>query len=254
MQYRIYGGKEIDVEESDGPGEEDTGGKRKFPETGDKEQPKKRKKKRKKTKISEVVALEKTEVPSSQQLIDAINKQFHNKLSPVEFDEIQLSDDHFCACSRLNCGLAAYFRLVTPTWENMMKTVTDHKGSPLVLIITSAATRATDLIRDLKDVKTEKCKIAKLFAKHIKLKEQIKLLLKSTVHIGVGTPNRIQALIESESLSMKQTKYVLLDWTWRDLKLRRLIDVPETRTDMWSLLTSHVIPQVKRGHMHIGLY
>ena len=42
-------------------------------------------------KISEVVALEKTEVPSSQQLIDAINKQFHNKLSPVEFDEIQLS-------------------------------------------------------------------------------------------------------------------------------------------------------------------
>ncbi|KAK2171533.1 hypothetical protein NP493_1056g01055 [Ridgeia piscesae] len=246
-------GPETDNEDSDGDDKLDTREKRKLTETEDNDQPKK-KKKRKKTKMSDVVAREDTEALSPQQLIDAINKQLHSKLSPVEFDEIQLSDKHFCACGSHNSGLAAYFKSVAPTWEKMLKKVKDHKGSPLVLIVTSAATRATDLIRDLKDVKTKKCKIAKLFAKHIKLKEQEKLLQKSTVHIGVGTPNRMQALLDSGSLSLKQTKLVLLDWTWRDLKLRRLIDVPETRTDLWSLLTSHVIPGVKKGHMHIGLY
>ena len=42
-------------------------------------------------KMSDVVAREDTEALSPQQLIDAINKQLHSKLSPVEFDEIQLS-------------------------------------------------------------------------------------------------------------------------------------------------------------------
>ena len=36
----------------------------------------------------------------------------------------------------------------------------------------------------------------KLFAKHIKVQEQVKLLEKHVVHLGVGTPGRIKELIK----------------------------------------------------------
>lgn len=36
----------------------------------------------------------------------------------------------------------------------------------------------------------------KLFAKHIKAEDQMKLLSKSVAHIGVGTPGRLSTLIE----------------------------------------------------------
>ncbi len=39
-------------------------------------------------------------------------------------------------------------------------------------------------------------KVQKLFAKHIKVDEQIKLLSKGVTHIAVGTPGRICALLE----------------------------------------------------------
>lgn len=36
----------------------------------------------------------------------------------------------------------------------------------------------------------------KLFAKHIKAEDQVKLLSKSVAHIGVGTPGRLNTLLE----------------------------------------------------------
>lgn len=30
-----------------------------------------------------------------------------------------------------------------------------------------------------------------------------------------------------DGLSLKALKYVVLDWNWRDQKLRRMVDVPE---------------------------
>lgn len=42
-------------------------------------------------------------------------------------------------------------------------------------------------------------KVLKLFAKHIKVDDQIKSLSKGVTHIAVGTPGRICALIEKGS-------------------------------------------------------
>jgi protein CMS1 len=46
-------------------------------------------------------------------------------------------------------------------------------GTPHTLIITAAALRATDLARAVKKFQTKDFVVAKLFSKHIKLKEAI---------------------------------------------------------------------------------
>jgi protein CMS1 len=48
-------------------------------------------------------------------------------------------------------------------------------GAPHTLIVTAAALRATDLARAVKKFQTKECMVAKLFAKHIKLKESVEL-------------------------------------------------------------------------------
>lgn len=79
----------------------------------------------------------------------------------------------------------------------------------------------------------------------------MKLLQKGVRHVGVGTPGRISALIErgtcgrefisllrcprfshsnivsTEGLTLQALRYLVLDWNWRDQKLRRMVDIPE---------------------------
>jgi len=40
-------------------------------------------------------------------------------------------------------------------------------------------------------------------------------------------------------------KYAVVDWSHRDMKQRRLIDMRETRTDLISLLCRYLIPHVR---------
>lgn len=35
----------------------------------------------------------------------------------------------------------------------------------------------------------------------------------------------------SDGLSLNSLKYLILDWNWRDQKLRRMIDIPEVQYD-----------------------
>jgi superfamily II DNA/RNA helicase len=67
------------------------------------------------------------------------------------------------------------------------------KAEKQVLIVCPSAERAIVIIPQLKSV----AKIGKLFARHIKINDQIDALKKSTFPISVGTPNRILKLIEA---------------------------------------------------------
>ena len=51
-----------------------------------------------------------------------------------------------------------------------------------------------------------KCKIAKLFAKHFKVQDQIDLLSKQYFPVAVGTPNRLAKLVELGALSLSRVK------------------------------------------------
>ena len=78
-----------------------------------------------------------------------------------------------------------------------MSDAAEEKGHPHTLIVAGAALRAADLTRALRDFQTKEALVAKLFAKHIKLKEAVEMVKKSRINIGVGTPQRIFDLLEN---------------------------------------------------------
>jgi protein CMS1 len=211
------------------------------------QEPKKKKQKKKKKKVNittELATKQQTALQPSD-LITALTTHFHDKLSAIEADEVLLEDKHFAICNDLTHTSMSYLKSLVPHWKRTIKNFHGQPGSPVILIICSAGLRAVHFIREISDFKTGGCKIAKLFAKHFKLQDQVKFLSKTVVHMAVGTPNRITQLLQSGGLHLDHVKYIVLDWSHRDLKQRRLTDMRETRTDLMELLRRHIIPHVK---------
>lgn len=77
-----------------------------------------------------------------------------------------------------------------------LKDASAAKGHPHTLVIASSGMRAADLTRALRRFQTKDALVAKLFAKHIKLNEAVESVKKSRINIGVGTPQRVIALLE----------------------------------------------------------
>ncbi|KAF7250829.1 Protein CMSS1 [Varanus komodoensis] len=86
------------------------------------------------------------------------------------------------------------------------------------------------------------------------IQEQMKMLEKSVIHVGVGTPGRIKALVEQDGLNLTPLKYLILDWNWRDQKLRRLVDIPEIRKETIELLELGLIKLCREGSVKLGLF
>ena len=88
------------------------------------------------------------------------------------------------------------FAPALPTLKVRLAQRPAQKGAPTALIITSAALRAADLARVLRDMKgTKGGDVAKLFAKHFKLEEHAEYLRRTLVGAGVGTPGRLGRLL-----------------------------------------------------------
>lgn len=73
----------------------------------------------------------------------------------------------------------------------------EEKGHPHTLVIASSGQRAADLTRALRSYQTKESMVAKLFAKHIKLKEATEMAKKTRMGIGVGTPQRLLDLLDA---------------------------------------------------------
>ncbi|KAL3882130.1 hypothetical protein ACJMK2_028501 [Sinanodonta woodiana] len=207
----------------------------------------KKKKRKKKLTITQELK-EKGDAPSSpSDVMAALERFFEGKLSPVELDELQLSeDDHFYKQNNSSQGFAvAYLKSILPKWKKMKRDACTSPGSPVLLVLTSSALRAVQLNRQIEVFKGEDCKCAKLFAKHMKLEEQQKFLKKAVCLAGIGTPNRVLSLLKSGHLKLEKLKALVLDWNWRDVKQRRLVDVPEVRSDLFVLLQTKLIPHIK---------
>lgn len=75
-------------------------------------------------------------------------------------------------------------------------------------------------------------------------------MLKSVYPIAIGTPSRINKLIELGALSLVQTTTIILDVSL-DTKQAHLLSWPETKQDTYSLLQQSVVPVI--GQMNISL-
>ncbi|OAY83729.1 Protein CMSS1 [Ananas comosus] len=124
-------------------------------------------------------------------------------------------------------------------------------GSPALLVISTSALRSLELLRGLKPF-TRDCRAVKLFAKHMKVEEQV-TSLKGRVNIASGTPSRIKKLIDLEAMSLSRLQVVVLDMQ-RDAKSFSLFTLPQVSTEFWDLYRSHLEPKVLCGDTRICFY
>jgi len=134
----------------------------------------------------------------------------------------------------------------TPSWRDTLARASPDApcGAPSVLVVSSAALRVLELIRQLPDFHRA-VPVAKLFSKHIKVKEQADALASAQVCVAVGTPARLDKLCALGALSLSRLTLLVIDCS-RDVKQRSLLDIPETRRDLWALWRAHLGAVVAR--------
>uniref|UniRef100_M4A9X1 Cms1 ribosomal small subunit homolog n=1 Tax=Xiphophorus maculatus TaxID=8083 RepID=M4A9X1_XIPMA len=207
---------------------------------------------RKKKTITDVLATSEPKPGNAADLQDLITRYYSDKRSVIELEELKLQNSCFLSSNDLTHTLSSYLKQVCPKWAKIQKQHSE-KSSVVILIVCSSALRTIELLKQLTAFKGE-ARAVKLFAKHIKIEEQVKLLQKGITHIGVGTPGRISALIDKEGLSLQALRYLVVDWNWRDQKLRRMVDIPEIKLDFLKLLENEVLAACKEDKVKIGLF
>ncbi|KAK3217483.1 hypothetical protein GRF29_1g3226472 [Pseudopithomyces chartarum] len=119
---------------------------------------------------------------------------------------------------------------------------TDAKptGAPHTLVVTASGIRAADVFRSLKaglpKVGVKNPNVAKLFAKHMKVAEQVEHLKKNKVDFGVGTPDRLSTLLDQNALSTANLKRVVVDVSYIDQKKRGILDMKDLHEPLIKLL------------------
>ena len=103
-----------------------------------------------------------------------------------------------------------------------------------ILIISASAIKCTRILSNL--VFLER-KIGKLFAKHLKIQDQIQSLKqnlkKSETSLNVGTPNRLLKL--SKFLDLERLDVIIIDMSL-DVKKFSILDLKDTRRDLSTFL------------------
>ena len=114
-----------------------------------------------------------------------------------------------------------------------------------ILIISSSAIRATELIRQLGPLRQD-LGVGKCFAKHFKIEDQLKFFDSKCPSISIGTPNRLIKLFSSghKYFTMDSVDLCVID-THRDLKQRNIFEIPETCSDLLEFYISNILPALK---------
>lgn len=124
-------------------------------------------------------------------------------------------------------------------------------GSPAMLILSASAIRSLELLRALKKL-TRDCRPAKLFAKHMKVEEQV-AFLRSRVNIASGTPSRIKKLIDLDALGLSRLEMIVIDMQ-QDAKGFSLFSLPQVSHEFWDLYKTHFHECHVQGSLRICFY
>lgn len=130
-------------------------------------------------------------------------------------------------------------------------------NSPCILLVTYSARRAMKILHDLANGGNfPKIRIGKLFAKHLDINDQLKMLSTNSFGICIGTPNRILKLTSimgdddeeksndgrSGGLSLNHTEVIIFD-CHLDNKRFSLFTSNDTGRDVMSFINDVVIEQ-----------
>ncbi|CAJ2504509.1 Uu.00g119030.m01.CDS01 [Anthostomella pinea] len=159
-------------------------------------------------------------------------RRFGTDLPPVELSTLDISPNAIRDTSsyqeiRNLENLPAFLEAHTEKPESLGE-APKQKGSPHTIIVAGAGLRAADLVRAVRKYQKKNNTVAKLFAKHIKIEESKQFLHKHRTGIAVGTPVRLNDLVESGSLKLDNLERLVVDASHIDQKKRGILDMKET--------------------------
>ncbi|KAG1754254.1 U3-containing 90S pre-ribosomal complex subunit-domain containing protein [Suillus lakei] len=198
------------------------------------------------------------------------------ELGDVLIPESSIADTTTWTGSRSLDNLVEFIIEVLPTLHTRLSQRSKVAGAPTLLFIAGAALRVADATRVLKDKRLRREKgadVAKLFARHFKLEEHVSYLKRSKIGSAVGTPGRIGKLLcetgelntileyklsqtFSDALSVSQLTHIILDLSYRDTKKRSLLDIPETRDEVFRTVLGapKVLKGIQEGKIQLVLF
>ncbi|KAK3906601.1 U3-containing 90S pre-ribosomal complex subunit-domain containing protein [Staphylotrichum tortipilum] len=167
-------------------------------------------------------------------------RRFGTDLSPVELSDLYISantirDSTSWKEPRSTENLPAFLEAFSSENEKLDQ-APKKCGSPHTIIVAGAGLRAADLVRSVRKFQKKGCSVAKLFAKHFKVEEQVSFLQKTRTGIAVGTPQRLIDLIENDALCLESLKRIVVDASHIDQKKRGIADMRETMMPLAKLL------------------
>ncbi|KAL8954006.1 MAG: hypothetical protein Q9222_000167 [Ikaeria aurantiellina] len=199
------------------------------------------------------------------------NKKFSEKLSIVELGDMQVPENAILDTStwereRSIEGLPEFLEHFAQDGGKAMQLAVapQQPGAPHTLVLTAAALRAASLTRydmfvllmprvaslqparALRHFQRQDAAVAKLFAKHIKLKDACEFVKKTRICIGVGTPSRVLELIDRGVLTIGSLDRIVIDRSYLDQKKRSILDMRETQEPLQQILAR---PELKARYL-----
>ncbi|KAK3190665.1 hypothetical protein K4F52_003356 [Lecanicillium sp. MT-2017a] len=158
--------------------------------------------------------------------------RFGSDLSPVELSDITISANAITDATgfhqqRTLEKLPDFLGHFCKNPESLGK-APKKKGAPHTIIVAGAGLRAADIVRSVRKFASKDIVVAKLFAKHMKVDEQVKLLNSARVSIAVGTPARLSELVENGALVLDGLHRIVVDASHIDQKKRGVLDMKDT--------------------------
>jgi len=226
--------------------------------------------KAKKRKLAETIIPEECSIASqgpselSNYLASMQVKSFP-KVSVIELADLQIPESAIVDTTlwtgpRTLDQLVSFIMKMLPSLHTRLTQKSKSNGAPTLLYIASAALRVADVTRILKDKKLRGEKggdVAKLFAKHFKLAQHVTYLKRTKIGSAVGTPGRLGKLLNEENaLNVSALSHIILDITFKDTTTRNLLDIPETRDEIFGTILNHVqiLKGIKEGKIQVVLF
>ncbi|KAG9318415.1 U3-containing 90S pre-ribosomal complex subunit-domain containing protein [Chiua virens] len=178
----------------------------------------------------------------------------------IHIPESAITDTTQWTESRSLDRLVDFIIKVLPILHKRLSQRSKSPGAPTLLFVAGAALRVADVTRVLKDKRLRSDKggdVAKLFAKHFKLEAHVAYLKRSKIGSAAGTPGRLGKLLcETDALSVSQLTHIILDVSFRDAKKRNLLDIPETRDEIFKMVLGapKVLEGIRQGKIHVVLF
>ncbi|KAK4229968.1 U3-containing 90S pre-ribosomal complex subunit-domain containing protein [Podospora fimiseda] len=166
--------------------------------------------------------------------------RFGTELSPIELADLYISgngikDTTSFQKPRTLENLPEFLETFAGEKQRLDQ-ATKECGAPHTLVVSAAGLRAADAVRSLRQFQKKGTTVAKLFAKHFKVEEQIAFLKNTKSGLAVGTPQRLIDLIENEALSIAHLRRIVVDASHIDQKKRGITDMKETMMPLVKLL------------------